>query len=152
VANTITVGDVTAFLRDQAKYNVLLDEVQFTDEDIARAMRFGVSEYNAMTPITNFAVDGFPNEYILLMATCAHLSWSLVFQHLRNNAVYNDGDVERIGLDAKYTDYMNIINMLKAEWKQVAQEEKRQRNMESCYGSLSSGYAYIRDPTGDLLP
>lgn len=139
----ITTGHVSRFLRDFADNNILLAEVQFTEEDITDAMYFAVAEYNALTPVTTATADAFPNDWLLLMGTAAHLMRSESFLQLRNQATYNDGDIQNIGVDDKFTFYSQLAESLKQEWKTTAQKVKQQQNMESGYGYLSSGYRYI---------
>lgn len=139
----VTSGDVSQFLRDFAGNNILLAEVQFTEEDITPAMKFAASEFNAMTPISSYTVESFPNDYILLMGTVAHLLKSEAILQLRNQATYQDGDIQNIGVDDKFAQYNALAGELKAEWKTTAQKYKQQVNMEGGYDSLSSGYRYI---------
>lgn len=139
----ITSGQVSRFLRDVSDNNILLAEVQFTEEDINDAMLFAASEFNAITPVTTYTIDTFPNDWLFLMGTAAHLMQSESFLQLRNQATYSDGDVQNIGVDDKFTFYRQLAADLKAEWKTAAQKVKQQINMESGYDSLSSGYRYI---------
>lgn len=139
----ITSGHVTRFLRDFADNNILLDDVQFTEEDISDAMMFAVSEFNVMTPASNYTIEAFPNDWLLLLGTAAHLMKSEAFLQLRNQATYNDGDVQNIGVDDKFGLYTQLSENLKTDWRERAQKYKQQQNMEGGYGSLSSGYRYI---------
>lgn len=139
----VTTAEVRGFLRDFAGYNILLANVQFTDAEIATAMRFAISEYNAMAPITSYTDVNFPNDWLLLLGITAHLMMSETFLQLRNQASYNDGDIQSIGIDDKYPQYTKLAQDIKADWKTAAQRFKQQVNMESGYGSLSSGYRYI---------
>lgn len=140
---SITPGQVSRFLRDFADNNILLADVQFEEEDIADAMAFALAEFNAMTPISSYTTEGFPNDWILLLGTAAHLMMSESILQLRNMATYQDGDIQNIGIDDKYAQYAQLGQNLKAEWKATAQKFKQQLNMESGYDSLSSGYRYI---------
>jgi hypothetical protein len=140
---SITSGQVSRFLRDFADNNILLAEVQFTEEDISDAMMFALAEFNAMTPISSYTGEGFPNDWILLLGTAAHLMMSESILQLRNMATYQDGDIQNIGIDDKHAQYSQLGQNLKAEWKATAQKFKQQLNMESGYDSLSSGYRYI---------
>ncbi|PIX39963.1 MAG: hypothetical protein COZ56_16015 [Armatimonadetes bacterium CG_4_8_14_3_um_filter_58_9] len=140
---SITSGQVSRFLRDFADNNILLAEVQFEEEDIADAMMFALAEFNAMTPISSYNADGFPNDWILLLGTAAHLMMSESILQLRNMATYQDGDIQNIGVDDKHAQYSQLGQNLKAEWKATAQKFKQQLNMENGYDSLSSGYRYI---------
>ncbi|RLI86683.1 MAG: hypothetical protein DRP01_03695 [Archaeoglobales archaeon] len=139
-------GDVTRFLRDYPSYNIMLDTVQFDDEDISASIRFAISEFNAITPISSYASDApdkFPNEWLLLLGAASHLMSSEAFLQIRNQVTYNDGNVA-IGVDDKWQAYTNLKNDLKKDWKTTAQKFKQQKNMEQCYGGLSSGYRWIR--------
>jgi hypothetical protein len=140
----LTLGQVTRFLRDYPSYNILLDDVQFSEEDINQAMYFAIQKYNAMTPVTNFTSENFPNDYVLLLGTCCFLMHSEAFLQVRNQLTYSDGDVQPIGVDDKMALYLRLKDDLNAEWTAVARAMKTQRNMEQGYGSLRSGYAYIR--------
>lgn len=140
---SVTPGDVQRFLRDYPDFNILLKNFQFDPEDVNAAMRFAISEFNAMTPISSFTQNNFPNEWVLLLGTAAHLCLSESFLQLRNQVTYQDGDVA-VGIDDKHSAYMALQRALKADWKDVAKKYKQQKNMEACYGSLSSGYRYLR--------
>lgn len=138
----ITPGQVSRFLRDFPDYNILLADVQFDEEDISEAMKFAIAEFNAMAPITNYDSENFPNDWILLLGTVAHLMKSEAFLQLRNMATYSDGDIQNIGVDDKAGHYTSITQAIQAEWADKAQRYKQQLNMESGYGYMPSGYAY----------
>jgi hypothetical protein len=141
---SLTSGDVREFLRDYGEYNILLDNVEFTEDEIEKAMGFAVDRYNLLTPTTNITTDTFPNRWLLLIGTCIHLLQSAAFLQLRNQATYNDGDVERIGIDDKFALYQQLASQLSGDWNTHAQKIKQQKNMEDAYDSLSSGYRYLR--------
>ncbi len=140
----LTSGDVTQFLRDYADVNILLDNVQFTEDEINRAMELVLSRYNLLPPMTTYTVDTFPNEWLFLIGVSSHLMHSEAFLQLRNQADYQDGDVQNPGIDNKFALYKQLSDSLAADWNNNAQKLKQQINMESCYDSLSSGYRYLR--------
>lgn len=140
---SINPGHVQRFLRDYAQNNILLDNVQFEEEDISDATKFAISEYNAITPISNVDEDSFPNDWVLLMGISAHLMRSEGFLQMRNQATYQDGDIQNIGVDDKFAFYNQLAQQLRADWKDVAQKIKQQHNMEAAYGGLSSGYRFL---------
>jgi hypothetical protein len=140
---SVNSGHVQRFLRDYTQNNILLDSVQFEEEDIRDATTFAIAEYNAMTPITSVTEDNFPNDWVLLMGICAHLMMSESFLQLRNQATYQDGDIQNIGVDDKFNFYNQLAQQLKSDWKSVAQKIKQQKNMEQAYDSLSSGYRFL---------
>jgi len=141
---SLTSGDVREFLRDYGDFNVLLDAVEFTEDEIEKAMQFATDRYNLITPTSNVTPDTFPNRWLLLIGTCIHLLQSAAFLQLRNQATYNDGDVERIGIDDKFALYQQLANSLASDWSQSAQKLKQQKNMEGAYDSLGSGYGWLR--------
>lgn len=140
---SINPGHVQRFLRDYAQNNILLDAVQFEEEDIADATKFAIAEYNAMTPISTVDEDSFPNDWVLLMGIVSHLMRSESFLQLRNQATYQDGDIQNIGVDDKFAFYNQLAQQLKSDWKDAAQKIKQQINLESTYNSLSSGYRFL---------
>lgn len=147
---SLTSGDVREFLRDYGEYNILLDNVEFTEDEIEKAMEFAIDRYNLLTPVTTITSDTFPNRWLLLIGTCIHLLQSAAFLQLRNQATYNDGDVERIGIDDKFALYQQLASNLSADWNQHAQKLKQQNNMEGAYDYLSSGYRYLRTGRGNV--
>ena len=142
----LTSDDIRRFLRDYAENNLLLDnEIQFSDTDIAAAIRFITAKYNAITPITNLAATDI-NEYILLIGVSAHLLTSEGARQLRNQLTWQDGEINPLGIDDKYRNYLEFAGTLKSEFEQKAQAIKAQMYLESAYGSLASGYSgYIYD-------
>lgn len=145
----VTSDDVRAFMRDYAgqvpntgALNVLLDDVEFSDTDIARAIRFTAYKYNAMTPVTNITPEVM-NPYVLLLGTAAFLLRSESMRQLRNQATVQDGDVQPIGIDDKAQLYMQASKMIDDEYTQYARGIKTQMNMESAYGSIGSGYRSV---------
>lgn len=144
----VTSGDVSRFLRDDPRYNILLGAVQFTEEDIDAGIRFALSSFNAITPTSSYTADNFPNEYLLLLGVVAYLLQSEAFLQLRNSVTYQDGDVAVQGIDNKYAEYSNLAGSIKGEFQQMSQKVKQQINAESCYGGLGSGYRYTRPGWG----
>lgn len=136
-------------MRDFPEWNILLDAVEFSDDDYADAKLFAISEFNCFTPMTTFLEASFPNDWLLLLGTCAHLMTSEAFLQLRNQVTYSESSLA-VGVDDKFAAYLSLRNAVKAEWQERAQKVKQQLNMEGGYGSLPSGYRYIR--TGTRYP
>ena len=76
--NIVTKDQVRMFMRDRADKNILLDQVQFTDDELNLAMDMAVSGFNAVTPQTNFTPQTFPPhlKYLLLIGTTRFLLMS----------------------------------------------------------------------------
>ena len=141
----LTTADIRAFLRDSPEHNPLLMEgVEFSDQDIQQAIKLTVFKWNAMTPQSSDPIDGATlNEYVLLMGTCSILLRSEGVRQLRNQLMTQDANISPVGLDEKEALYSRWADRLQAEFDTLARQIKNQNNMESCYGGFSSGYRYI---------
>jgi len=141
----LTTDQVRRFMRDRPDYNILLDRVEFTLEDINQGIEMVTSKYNSITPQTGLLAQSWPNhlQYVLLLGVAAYLIKSCAFLQLRNQATYQDGDIAPIGIDDKYPLYIQFAQILEAEWAQLVQAIKIQNNLEGAYGNLSSGYINV---------
>lgn len=141
----VSKDQVRMFLRDRADKNILLDDVQFTDNELNLATEMAVSAFNCVTPQTRFTPSSFPEHarYLLLIGTARFLLMSESFMQARNQATYQDGDIAPIGIDDKAALYSQLANGLKQEWDELVRGIKTQNNMESAYGTLGSGYRNV---------
>lgn len=130
-------------MRDRAPKNILLDDVQFTDQELDLAMEMATSAYNAVTPQSNVTPSTFPHKYVLLIGTVRFLLMSESFLQVRNQATVQDGDIAPIGIDDKAALYAQMAQGLKAEWDELVRGIKTQLNMESAYNTLGSGYLNV---------
>ena len=131
---------VRIVMRDKAGNNILLDDEQFSTEDIETMVCLTISQLNTMPPITNFSIDNTP-EYLLVIGACRFLAFSESFLQVRNQLTFSSDDNEVIGIDDKFPLYMQLQNDLRNEWSRASEEYKKSQNAESGYGSLESGYA-----------
>ena len=146
----LTEDKIRMFLRDYAlghlpggQGNIILDDVQFTLDELTNATEFAVESFNAITPLSGFTETNFPNSYLLLVGTARFLMMSESFHQLRNQADAQDGDIAPTGIYSKAQAYLAIARELKNEWDVLTRQIKNQFNMEGAYGSVGSGYAYI---------
>lgn len=141
----VTVDQVRRFMQDYPNKNILLDDVEFNQDDINQGVEVVTSAYNATTPLSNISVNGWPAsfQYLLLLGCAWYLIKSATFLQLRNQTTYQDGDIAPIGVDDKFPQYMQLWQTLKAEWDGLVKDAKIQLNLESAYGSLGSGYRNV---------
>jgi hypothetical protein len=144
----VTIDDIRGFLRDVAGAvpgtgvtNILFDLPEFSDVDIQRAIKFSVARFNVITPPSNDSQDTI-NVWLLLLAVSEFLMRSEAFRQTRNQITYPDSE-RPIGLDDKQQQYLALADTLKVEFEEKAKAYKISRNMESCYGSLGSGYRSV---------
>lgn len=137
--------EVRRFMRDYPDRNILLEDVEFSQEDVNQALRMVTSAYNSTTPITSITPDSWPygQEYLMLLGVAWYLIMSGTFLQLRNQATYQDGDIAPIGIDDKFPLYMALWQSLKQSWDEMVKTTKTQLNLESSYGTLSSGYLNV---------
>jgi hypothetical protein len=145
----LTKDLVRMFLRDvpgkipgTGQENILLDDVEFSEEELENAIRFTTSRYNCMTPVTRKTPDAI-QEYILLVGTAAFLMKSEVFRQARNQSSTQDGDVQGVARDDKAPLYQAIAQHLDEEFERYARGVKTEENMRKAYGGLSSGYSTV---------
>jgi len=140
----VTVDQVRMFLRDRPDYNILLDDVQFRQDEINFAVEMVTSNYNAVTPQTELIPQTWPVklQYVLLLGVAAFLMKMEASRQLRNQLTYQDGDIAPIGIDDKHAMYVQWGQILKQEWDFLVRNIKTQDNLEAAYGYLRSGYSY----------
>jgi hypothetical protein len=142
----VTPDQVREFMRDFPDKNILVDGVEFEDADIERALRLTISMSNAIARPTSYSVTSFPNDYVLLMGVCSYLLKSEGIRQLRNEAMYQDGNIQPVGLDNKQQAYAALAAQYLQEFTQMLTAIKVQENMSS-FGRMSSPIAqstYIR--------
>jgi hypothetical protein len=141
----LTVDQVRRFMRDYPNRNILLDDVEYEQDDVNQAIEMVTSAYNSITPLSLISPQSWPPgfQYLLLLGITWYLIKSGTFLQLRNQATYQDGDIAPIGIDDKFSLYMQYWQTLFAEWQSMVKEAKIQMNLDSSYGELSSGYRNV---------
>ena len=142
----VTPDQVRDFMRDFPDKNILVDGVEFEDPEVERAIRMTISMGNAIARPTNYSVTNFPNDYVLLMGVCSYLLKSEGIRQLRNEAMYQDGNIQPVGLDNKQQAYTALAAQYLQEFTQMLTAIKVQQNLTS-FGQMSSPIAqstYIR--------
>jgi hypothetical protein len=143
VGDPLTSDDVRWFLRDKPEHNIILpDNVEFSTEDINRAIRFTVAKYNVLPPQTTYTYENI-NEYVLMCGVCAILLRSEGIRQNRNEVRAQDGNIAPVNLDEKQAQYAAWADRLQQEFDMHCRLSKTEANMESCYDSQSSGYRYL---------
>ncbi len=145
-AVVVTPDQVRRFMRDYPDKNILLEDVEFTQEEVNQAVDMVTSMWNATPPILNFITPTtWPQgtEFLLLLGVAWYLIVSGTFTQLRNQATYQDGDVAPIGIDDKFPLYQSFGQQLKADWDMKVQQVKISLNLQGAYGHLSSGYRWV---------
>jgi|GEM_PF-2943951 len=135
----MAMRDVAGDVPNTGVTNVLLDNVEFSDDEIDGAIAFTVDWWNSITPISRVAPDQI-NSFLLYMGVVSFLLQSESMRQVRNQASVQDGDVAPIGSDDKGPVYVQMSQVAMQRFETGAKQVKIQINMEACYGGFSSGY------------
>ena len=86
----LTEVDIRIFIRDyDPELNLLLDDYEFTHEEIRLATSLVVDRWNETPPSVGvYTEDTFPFRYHLLLGTCANLMTMAAFRYRRNELTY----------------------------------------------------------------
>lgn len=146
----LTTDQIRMFLRDFAlgklpggQGNIILDDVQFTKDEIDFAIIMTTDAFNVMTPMSSFTPETFPSQYLLLIGVTRFLLMSESIHQLRNQVQAQDGDIAPSGIYEKSSNYLNLAQALQNEWQFIARNMKNQYNMEGAYGFIQSGYRNV---------
>lgn len=139
----LTAADIQEYTKDKPELNILLEgSSQSAPALIDLSMRMAVSGFNSMSPATDFTVENFPNDAVLLYGTLHHLANSEAERQLRNNVNYSAQGLDA-ALDDKFQQYNALASFYKKLFDQNAQQLKVYINNENAWGGMLSPYAYI---------
>lgn len=131
----LTDVDVRIWLRDNdPEANLLLDDFEFTSEEIRSAMTLTVDFWNDQPPyLRNLDYTRFPWRSRLLCGTAANLLFMAAHRFRRNALQYNAGGMS-IADQEKYNQYDGAGARLWEEWKQWVAINKRALNINQGFG------------------
>ena len=138
----ITENDIRLFMLDRtSEDNFLLDDVEFTQDEIEYAHGLAVAKYNStlpiLTPVTEIA------RYEAIIGTCAILMRMKAINLLRNKLDYTNKSGTAIQDKAKAQEYLAVGTGLMNEFDQRTKMLKISLNIESGYGYQSSPYRFV---------
>lgn len=125
-------------LQDNEMYNILLDnKEQFNDDIIEKFITISKQQACVIAPSLLHYVDKIP-DVIILHGVVANLMKSETFKELRNQLQYNDGNLSSVSVYHKYSDYANLADNLKNEFKEMLNTFSATLFIQNCWGSSSS--------------
>lgn len=133
----LTEADVRIWLRDaDPEANVLIDDVEFTSEEIRTALTLAVDYWNETPPlIGRYDYDKFPNRFHLLQGTAANLLFMAAHRYRRNHLNYTAGGVS-VDDQNKYQQYDVAGARLWDEYKRWVADTKKASNAAAGWGSV----------------
>ena len=135
----ISISEVRLALRDVCpSFNNLLEDVEFSDTEIAFAITRPVDEWNDTPPhVRTYSYATFEFRSAWIKATISYLLESAAYHYARNTLAYNAGGMSINDMD-KMNPYMTLAQNLKKEWLAFMEAKKREINMSLCYGMIGS--------------
>jgi hypothetical protein len=114
----------------------LLDDVEFSDVQIAHAMRRAVDQWNDTPPtIQYYTTADFPYRHYWTIGTVAHLLDMAAAKYRRNRLSYSAGGVS-IDDQNKSTEYQAIADQKQQEYNNWMMREKIRLNMEASWATI----------------
>lgn len=114
----------------------LLDDMEFTDLQIAHALRRVVDLWNETPPrIQDYTALNFPYRHHWTVGTIAHLLDAAAARYRRNRLNYSAGGVS-IDDQSKDTAYQEMAEAKKKEFMEWMRSEKMRLQMESCWSII----------------
>lgn len=139
-APLLTTDEIQLFLQDYPEANVLLDKEEFSPAYMQFCISLAVSEFNSMSPRSNFSDVSFPSKSILLYGALWQMFLGAAAKQARNQLTYSDGGLT-IPIEEKYELYKNLADTFGTQFTSSASRLKISLNMEAGWGSVSSDEA-----------
>lgn len=140
MASVLSVEKVREFISDYPEKNLLLDEQEFSDTLIALSMELAVSEFNSMTPKTNYSDENFPSKSLLMLGTLWQMYLGKSALMARNQLSYTDGGLQ-VPVEEKFEMYSRLADNYAAQFQTGSSRLKVSINMEGGWGEIRSDEA-----------
>lgn len=131
----MTDMEVRIFLRDaDPDANLLLDDFEFTPEEIRTAMNMAVDKWNDTPPdIKRYDYDHFPYRSIFILGVASILLSMAANLYRRNSLAINAGGTSVNDQD-KAREYDQAADRLRGEYLQAIRMKKRELNTNMGWG------------------
>lgn len=141
VARPLGIFEVRMAMRDYCpEYNTLLDDLEFSDSEIALAITRVVDEWNDTAPTLEqytYTAATFPWRSPWLAMTCAILLRNAAHRYARNQLPYSAGGVNVDDMN-KAPAYIQLSKDLEQKWNDWMMRTKKELNIGLCYGAVKS--------------
>lgn len=134
----LTDVDVRIWLRDNdPEANLLLDDFEFSPEEIRSAMTYTVDYWNETPPdVGSYDYPKFPYRFALLRGTAANLLFMGAHRFRRNQLNYSAGGLT-VDDQNKYQQYDSAGARLWDEYKSWVGQAKRSINVDLGWGTIN---------------
>jgi len=138
----LTIAEVRLALRDSCpEINLLLDEKEYADKEIAFHIRRAVDYWNEVPPpIRKYTPATFPFHFNWTEAVIGQLMQTVAIWKLRNHLEYA-ADGVTVDDTRRWRDYVELGKMKWEEYKNWVKQKKIEINIDGGFAKMSSGYA-----------
>jgi len=136
----VTIAEIRLAMRDlSSEDNFLLDDVEFTDTEIAWAMRRPVDQWNETPPplsgASSYTPNNFPYRYNWVNAVKGELMIVAASNYRRNHLSYQAAGLS-VDDKNKFAEYEKIGRALLAEYKDWILTQKKAINFRRAFGRV----------------
>jgi hypothetical protein len=122
--------------------NILINALEFSDEEIITAIKKPVDEFNALyQPKTSYTVSSFPGRwrFFWMNAVIGYLLRIAALSYSRNHLPYSTGGIS-VDDKNKANEYLTQSSMYLGEWRDFIKNTKLEINIGNGFGYIGSGY------------
>jgi hypothetical protein len=125
----LTIAEVRLAIRDYPVSNTLLDDVEFSDEEILWALTRPIDIWNSVPPdISTFDYNNFPYRAAHLDGTVGELLSIATHHYMRNQLSYQSAGMT-VDDKNKATNYLNLSENLKNKFITFVERKKYELNV-----------------------
>ena len=139
----LTIAEIRLALRDYPTSNTLLDEVEFSDEEIIWALTRPVDIWNSTPPdIGTYTYNNFPWRGAYMDGAVGELLSIAAHHYMRNELPYQSAGLS-VNDKAKAANYLQLSENLKAKFVAFVERKKYEIN-------VATGTRFMGGPYGNL--
>lgn len=140
----LTLAEIRMVVADRCPAgNVLMDALEFDDEEVAIFIRRAVDEFNEKyQPWTTYNCQSFPWRFHWALGAAGNMLRAAAVKIRRNQLAYQAGGVS-IEDDNRSRDYREMADDLLNEWHEFIVSKKRTINYTAGFATQLSGYSYL---------
>tara|TARA_Y100000592_G_C5466747_1_gene317166 strand:- start:1364 stop:2239 length:876 start_codon:yes stop_codon:yes gene_type:complete len=126
----LTIAEIRLALRDYPASNTLLDEVEFTDEEIIWAITRPIDIFNSTPPegVCEHGYTDFPYRGAHLDGVIGELLAIAAHHYMRNDFPYQSAGLT-VSDKAKAANYLQLSENLKAKFREFTERKKYEKNI-----------------------
>ena len=134
------IAQLREFLQDYAAKNILTGEMEFSDEELSRALDWAADDFNSTPPILEpYTPENFPSISLLMKGAALYLLRSSLIRRARNMVIVQDGAT---ALQPQVNAQMigTILQELKQDWEMAKRQLKVSLNIAKGFDTGSGGW------------